>query len=133
MYEEYLAHYGIKGMKWGVRKAKDSVKKSGKKISKEGKERSSRFQKVLNRRTMDTKDLQKAVERLKMEKELKQLTEEDLTPGRAFVKDMVKKTANKVIPVVAAGTAMYGIKVAVEKKWGSQAASYIAPNIWKKK
>ena len=38
MYEPYLAHYGVKGMKWGVRKRKlDSGKSSPRKNSRRGK------------------------------------------------------------------------------------------------
>lgn len=50
MYEEYLIHYGVKGMKWGVRKKRNSI--SG----------------------MSDAELQKKINRMNLENQYKNLT-----------------------------------------------------------
>lgn len=50
---------------------------------------------------MSDEDLRKAVSRLNMEKQYKQLTEKQLSPGRKFVQDVItnagKETAKKYV------------------------------------
>lgn len=84
-----LVHYGIKGMKWGVWNAETRERHSrDRKIKKE------RLNASKNRRGLSAKELRERIDRLKAEKELKQLTDEDAHPVRVktkkFLKDLAK-------------------------------------------
>lgn len=139
--ENELNHHGILGMKWGVRRYQNkdgTLTNSGKKrISKtqsaDDKKRESRKKDLKNRRTMSDADLKKKIERLKLEKEFKSLTEEDISPGKKATKRILSDVGTKVVSAAAAGALAYGIKVAMTKNFDiKEAASYIAPNPKKK-
>lgn len=101
----------MKGMKWGVRKSRPSSGTKRKKkalinitVNKTQKviaPKSSKKSKSSNVKSMSDEDLRKAVSRLNMEKQYKQLTEKQLSPGRKFVQDVItnagKETAKKYV------------------------------------
>lgn len=116
--EDFLAHYGVRGMKWGVRK----------RSKREEKLRAKRFKTANNRRHLSDEDLKKHIDRLQNEKKLKQLVEEDLTPGKAAAKKIMSESGQKVARTVLAGAGLLAIKVAVERKFDPKdAAGYLAP------
>ena len=141
MENDVLFHHCIKGMKWGVRlfKNKDGSrtaagKKREKTISADEQERSNRKSEVKNRRIMSSDDLRKKIERLKLEKEYKNLIKDDIAPGRKFVSEVLASGAKKAIPVMVAGTLAYAVKAAMTKEFDiKEAANYIAANPNKKK
>lgn len=136
-----LFHWGVKGMKWGVRRYQNkdgsltsAGKKRQKQLTADEKERASRKNDLKNRRTMSDADLKKKIERLKMEKEFKSLTNEDIRPGKTFVNDVMSSAGKKALTIAAAGAMAYGVKVAMTGKFDIQdAANYIAANPNKKK
>lgn len=73
-YDDYLEHHGVKGMKWGVRRQRRkelrSFKKSSKKMAKKQKAE------YYKRDTMTNADLQKRIERLRLENEYHRLSSE---------------------------------------------------------
>lgn len=136
MSDMYLEHHGIKGMKWGVRRSETQLARArgSSKQSADAQEKVNRKAAVKNRRTMSDADLKKRIERLKMEREYKNLTEEDLSPGRKYVSEILASSGKKVATVAAAGAMSYAIKVAMTKEFNiKEAASYIASNPNKKK
>ncbi len=141
MENDVLFHHGIKGMKWGVRRFQNkdgsrtaAGKKREKTISADEQERSNRKSEVKNRRIMSSDDLRKKIERLKLEKEYKNLTKDDIAPGRKFVSEVLASGAKKAIPVMVAGTLAYAVKAAMTKEFDiKEAANYIAANPNKKK
>ena len=135
-----LMHYGVLGMRWGVRRYqnKDGILTTAgkKRLSKDKDKAEKKERKVAlkNRRSLSDADLKKKIERLKMEKEFKNLTEEDISPGRKYVGEIMSSAGKKALTVVAAGAIAYGVKVAMTKEFNiKEAASYIAANPNKKK
>ena len=135
-----LMHYGVLGMKWGVRRYRNkdgTLTTAGKKrLSKDKDKAEKKERKVAlkNRRSLSDVDLKKKIERLKMEKEFKNLTEEDISPGRKYVGEIMSSAGKKALTVVAAGAMAYGVKVAMTKEFNiKEAAGYIAANPNKKK
>ena len=140
MDQNELMHYGVLGMRWGVRRYQNkdgTLTTAGKKrLSKDKDKAEKKERKVTlkNRRSLSDVDLKKKIERLKMEKEFKNLTEEDIYPGRKYVGEIMSSAGKKALTVAAAGTMAYGVKVAMTKEFNiKEAAGYIAANPNKKK
>jgi hypothetical protein len=80
-----LAHAGVKGMRWGKRKKSPKSEKAPK----------------VDVKSMSDDDLKKAINRLKLEREFKQLTTPEVSQGRKIVgeilKDVGKQHAKKYL------------------------------------
>ena len=140
MENEFIYHHGIKGQKWGVRRYQNedgTLTAAGKKRyaeEEDKKVREERKQDAKNRRNLSDSELEAKIKRLKMERELKSLTEEDLSPGKKAVKEMMSSAVKKVLTAAIAGGIAYGVKVAMTKQFNAaEAASYIVSNPNKKK
>ena len=83
---------------------------------------------VKNRRTLSDADLKKKIERVKMEKQLKELTAEEISPGKAFAKRVLSSSGQKVATSLVTGAVLYGVKTAMTKEFNiKEAASYMTP------
>lgn len=135
MEEQALIHYGILGMKWGVRRSEAELARARRtKNPADSAERKDRKESVKNRRTLSDAELKRRVERMKLERQYKDLTDEDLAPGKKYVSDILKSAGTKALSTMAAGAAVYAVKVAMTKKFDpKEAAGYIAANPNKKK
>lgn len=156
MNENELYHHGILGMKWGVRRyqnkdgsltpdgrrrqdkattIKNKTKvKNNKNVSSNEKEKLNRKQDLKNRRILSDDDLKKRIDRMKMEKEFKNLTEEDLSSGKKITNEILLSAGTKVLTAAATGAMAYAIKSAMTKHFDmNEAASYMASNPNKKK
>lgn len=136
-----LMHYGVLGMKWGVRRyqnADGTLTAAGRKraraqANKETKATNKRVsterkQIMKDRRGLTDQDLQKAIDRLKMEQTLKDMTKADISPGQTFVKNTLKAAGKKTATSVATGATIYAVKAALTKKFDiMEFASYAAP------
>ena len=124
----YLEHFGIRGMHWGQRryqKSDGTYTSAGKKRrhvkvtltnrQKDINVKKERKQAVKNRRLVSDEELKSRVNRLQTEKQLKDLTADDLSPGKKFVKDVVETSGKKVAVVAAAGAMALAGKVVLEK------------------
>jgi hypothetical protein len=95
--ENFAAHYGVPGMRWGFRK--------------DGSSGSSRRKSTPKASSMSDADLQKAVQRINLEKQYKSLTK---TPGQK-AGDVVAQVVKTAVVSVATKYAIKGVKAAVQK------------------
>lgn len=122
-----LYHYGIKGMKWGIRRTPAQLGHKTKIANSE--EKRQRKLDLKYRRQLSDKDLDQKIERLKKEKQFKELSEEDIAPGRTAVKKFLKSNGGKVLSNAAVGALAYLGYVAITGNVDPrQAAGYIFPN-----
>lgn len=90
----------------------------------DGRAKSDRQTASERRRLLSDAELKSRVDRLKMEKQLKELTEEDLSAGRKIVGDSSKKTVSTVV----SGATLYAVKAGLTGSFNPvEAAAYMAP------
>ena len=123
-----LAHYGIIGMKWGVRRTPEQLghrivitrRKKVRRRTAEQIERDRRRTASKNRRTLSDEELRSRIERLKLEKQLKELTAEDLSPGRKAVSDILAQSGRKVATAFITGAALYAGKAFISGEYNAK-------------
>lgn len=121
MYENYLYHHGVKGMKWGVRKDRVRTGKSSSRKSARSEERSikkDRKQASKNRKKLSDAELNQRINRLEKERKLKTLTDQELKPGRTATKKFLKEQGSRIAGTVIGGAAAGAAAYYVKKKLG---------------
>lgn len=75
-YEEYMLHFGVKGMKWGIRRNREKSKSSGiVKQTLDSMKRERQWKEKLNNLDgMSNSEINKLANRIRLENELKRLT-----------------------------------------------------------
>lgn len=106
-----LAHYGVKGMKWGKRKASSGG--------------SSRTTFADAPKRLTTEELTKRIGRMEAEKKYNSLNRPDLTEGRKAVNEVLLNSGKRVANTVVTGASLLAIKKAIEIKFGPEAASAV--------
>ena len=99
--DNYLKHYGVKGMRWGVRKdrnKKDTFKPKSRKISR------TQYLKDIDK--MSDTDLRNRINRLQMENQYAKLTNHDMARYEKIAKGALK-TALTVSTVLSTGLGIY--------------------------
>ena len=104
MNNDELKHYGVLGMHWGKRKGSSNSTPSDRQIKK------SRRKDVKNRRKMSDQELVEKIGRLEKEKKLRDLTNEEINPGKKMTSDILKSSGTKVATTVVGGATLYAIK-----------------------
>lgn len=104
--EEIIAHYGVKGMKWGKRGAAASSSTERTQFAKAPKK-------------LSTEELVKRIGRMEAEKKYNQLNRADISPGRQAANEILSTTGKRVASTVLTGASLLAIKAAVDAKFGS--------------
>lgn len=146
--EDFLSHYGVLGMRWGKRGAsggsssspvkmgghtkKSSTSKGDKKADRDKnlkpKKKSDRSVKnereklVKKRRTLSDADIKATIDRLSSEKKLKDMIEQDLSPGKTATKQILNDSGQKVAKTLLVGGGLYVAQRLLAKKFGDEAA-----------
>lgn len=119
----YLMHHGVKGMKWGVRRyqnADGSLTPAGqRRQARLDRKEAARSRKLdsKNRRLLSDAELDRKISRIKKEKELRNLTKEEVSPGKQIVKGILIGAGTAAATSVLTGAIKYGIKAAMDRKF----------------
>ena len=124
-----LEHHGVKGMKWGVRKrSKTRVSSSGARSTSPNPSskvsapttRDKRVKALKNRRELSDSDIKDFTSRLQSEKQLKSLLDEDVSPGRTFIKKVMSDAGRQAATKLATNAMTYGTTKVMGKAFGSE-------------
>lgn len=123
----YLEHHGVKGQKWGVRRNNPTLKKQmkvRKKYSKElakkdkdlqKKQEQEDYDKARSRKDLDSmsdKDLQQRINRIRLEKEYKRMTEKEyVTAAKKYLSTVGKAVLAATVTAAAVTYAKKGSSV----------------------
>lgn len=119
MDELELQHHGIKGQKWGIRRfqnADGSLTAAGKQRVSEVKKRTD----SRNRGTLSNAQLKAKIERLQLEKQLRELTNQEVNSGRVYTQKILKDVGSRVLTTVTTGAILYAGKAAVSGSFDSK-------------
>lgn len=102
--EDFLAHYGVKGMKWGVRK----------KTATRGKKPGTRAYDVTK---MSNKDLKKVISRMKLEQEYSTLNKKTQSEGKKYALDLLKGNGKQLSGAVVGGVGTFFVQRALKSRF----------------
>lgn len=104
-----IMHFGVLGMKWGVRKKKNSIsrkeqkKRANKKTSRDYNE--AEFLRKRKVKSLSNAQLKKAITRMQLEQQYKQLSEKDKSKlyqfGKKLVDDLMTSTTQTVVNTIS--------------------------------
>ncbi len=88
---------------------------------------------IKNRRNMSDSELTKKIDRLKLEKQYKDLATSDVSAGRQYVTNILKTAGTQTLTSAASGAMAYTIRAAMTGKFNlKEAADYVIPPKGKK-
>ncbi len=123
MEQNNLYHHGIKGMKWGVRRFQPYPKghSGGKEIKEVSQKRKAAINEKRsaskNRSTLSDEQLRQKINRLQMEKQLKELTDGEVNSGRKYAQQILKDVGKRALTTTLSGAALYAGKALVTRSF----------------
>lgn len=127
-----LYHHGIQGMRWGkrngppyplkpsARSAAERKASKPKKTQAQLRSEAAKRRDMVNRGTLTTEELQQKIQRLKMEKELRELTETELDYGKRVVNRALETIGVKVATTALSGAALYALKAMASRSFSGK-------------
>lgn len=97
--EDFLAHYGVKGMRWGVRGGKGTPSADS--------ARSTSVRTTVKKagvKSVSNKDLQDAINRMQLEQNFKRLTTNERNPVSRFIASTLQEVGKREIQAQVAKT-----------------------------
>lgn len=119
MYNE-LRHTGVIGMKWGIRRYQNedgTLTEEGKRRKRHAEKRAKQKSDSRNVGSLTTVEIQEKIQRLQLEKQLRELTDEQIYPGKVYAERILKDVGTRVLSTVLVGAAMYGAKAIASKSF----------------
>lgn len=123
--EYYLAHYGVKGMKWGVRHERKTTGTGRKKAKKRlggmnrqpKKSKNTEKKKRKRLRDMSDAEVKERIDRLKLEQSYKEAKRggQKTQTARQFVGDIMRKSLKSAAQAVTTSVIKYALGSAVNK------------------
>ncbi len=121
---DYIAHYGVKGMKWGIRKTPEELGRNrlvldkGSKIASDAKNAIQEIDKIRKTakksdpqiKKMTDDELRRRINRLNMERQYSQLTQPEISKGASYVSSILSVAGSVLAIGASATTILLGIQ-----------------------
>ena len=132
-----LYHHGIKGQKWGVRRFQNpdgTLTDAGKRRSRaedravRNESKKQRMWNAKNASQLSDKELTDQILRLQREKQLKDLTDQTVAPGRKHTKDLLTRFGDQALSAAVTAAVTTGASIAItnkmNNKWNPSKSTY---------
>lgn len=103
--DEFLAHYGVAGQKWGVRRSSKQLARSNSGITKY-KEKA---------KTLTDAELNTRIKRLETEKKYRELNKKTVSAGQKHVNEVLVHIGKETVKKAGTNLSYYGVKKALGK------------------
>lgn len=115
---DFIQHYGRKGMKWGVRTKRgpsDARTRRG----------TNRTTYSKHPKNLSTHELEQRIRRMEIEKRYNQLNSRDVSHGEKIATQILTQVGSTVAATALTGAVLYGIKSGIAQKFGHKVAGQI--------
>lgn len=107
--DDFLEHFGVKGMKWGQRKKRSSGRGSGTKTA---------YKKPAAR--LNDAELNRRIKRMELEKKYSDLNQSVTNPGRSYAKGIMSNQGKAVVGTIVGTTVGFMVNRALNQKFGGK-------------